>query len=99
MASPYAWPFSTRLHKDWRMNKTTDGSILVERARVARHDRHPGAQHVLAFAAPGIAERAAPGSFVHMDCGPEWLLRRPMSIMSAAGGEIEILFKQVGHGT
>ena len=77
----------------------TDGSILVERARVTRHDRYPGAQHVLAFAAPGIAERARPGSFVHMDCGPEWLLRRPMSIMSASDGEIEILFKQVGHGT
>ncbi|MDN5865298.1 MAG: dihydroorotate dehydrogenase electron transfer subunit, partial [Gammaproteobacteria bacterium] len=75
------------------------GSILVERARVTRHDRYDGAQHVLAFAAPAIAARAKPGSFVHMDCGPEWLLRRPMSIMSAAGGEIEILFKQVGHGT
>jgi dihydroorotate dehydrogenase electron transfer subunit len=81
------------------VNKTTDASILVERARVTRHDRYPGAQHVLAFAAPGIAERAAPGGFVHMDCGPEWLLRRPMSIMAAAGGEIEVLFKQVGHGT
>lgn len=77
------------------------GSILVERARVKRHDRHPGAQHVLAFAAPQIADRAAPGSFLHMDCGPEWLLRRPMSIMSAApeSGEVEILFKEVGHGT
>lgn len=75
------------------------GSILVESARVTRHDYYAGAQHVLAFAAPKIAARAKPGSFVHMDCGPEWLLRRPMSIMSAAGGEIEILFKQVGHGT
>lgn len=79
--------------------RDTTGSILVEKARVTRHDRYPDAQHVLAFAAPGIAERAEPGSFVHMDCGPEWLLRRPMSIMSAAGGEIEILFKQIGHGT
>ncbi|MGH8273184.1 MAG: dihydroorotate dehydrogenase electron transfer subunit [Gammaproteobacteria bacterium] len=77
------------------------GSILVERARVTRHERHPGAQHILAFDSPQIAARAAPGSFLHMDCGPEWLLRRPMSIMSAesASGEIEILFKEVGHGT
>ncbi|MGH8162242.1 MAG: dihydroorotate dehydrogenase electron transfer subunit, partial [Gammaproteobacteria bacterium] len=77
------------------------GSILVERAQVTRHERHPGAQHVLTFAAPQIAARAAPGSFLHMDCGPEWLLRRPMSIMSAApaSGEIEVLFKEIGHGT
>lgn len=78
-----------------------NGSILVEHARVTRHERFPGAQHVLTFAAPQIAERARPGNFVHMDCGPEWLLRRPMSLMSAAteSGEIEILFKEVGHGT
>ncbi len=77
------------------------GSILVERARVTRHERFPGAQHVLTLVAPGIAARARPGNFVHMDCGPQWLLRRPMSLMSAAvdSGEIEILFKEVGHGT
>jgi dihydroorotate dehydrogenase electron transfer subunit len=75
------------------------GPIQVERARVTKHERWPGAQHVVRFAAPEIAARAAPGSFVHMDCGPQWLLRRPMSLMSAAQGEIEVLFKEVGHGT
>jgi NAD(P)H-flavin reductase len=79
---------------------TEDASILVERARVTRHECYPGAQHVLRLHAPRIAARARPGSFVHVDCGPEWLLRRPMSLMSAgANGEIEILFKEVGHGT
>ena len=77
------------------------GSIDKEVARVTAHERHPGEQHILTLHAPGIAARAQPGSFVHVDCGPEWLLRRPMSIMSAdrQTGEIGLLFKTVGHGT
>ena len=77
------------------------GSIDKEMARVTAHERHPGEQHVLTLHAPCIASRALPGSFVHVDCGPEWLLRRPMSIMSAdrETGAIELLFKTVGHGT
>lgn len=76
-------------------------SIDQEMARVTVHERHPGDQHVLSLHAPRIAGRALPGSFVHVDCGPEWLLRRPMSIMSAdpQTGAIELLFKTVGHGT
>ncbi len=76
-------------------------SIEQELATVRRHDRYPGDQHVLGIHAPRVAARALPGSFVHVDCGREWLLRRPMSIMSAdrESGEIELLFKTVGHGT
>lgn len=76
-------------------------SIDQEIATVRIHTRYPGSQHVLVLHAPRIAALAKPGSFVHVDCGREWLLRRPMSIMSAnAGkGEIELLFKTVGHGT
>ncbi len=76
-------------------------SIEREIAHVRRHTRYPGAQHVLSLEAPRIAMRAEPGNFVHVDCGREWLLRRPMSIMSAdaKSGEIELLFKIVGHGT
>ena len=77
------------------------GNIHVAIARVLVHERHAAAQHVLTLAAPEIAVGARPGSFVHLDCGPEWLLRRPMSLMSADAerGEIELLFKEVGHGT
>jgi dihydroorotate dehydrogenase electron transfer subunit len=76
-------------------------SIDKEMAQVVAHERHPGEQHVLTLHAPRIAARALPGSFVHVDCGPEWLLRRPMSIMSSnpRTGTIELLFKTVGHGT
>ncbi|MGA7966759.1 MAG: dihydroorotate dehydrogenase electron transfer subunit [Gammaproteobacteria bacterium] len=76
-------------------------SIEQEFATVRSHTRYPGSQHVLGVHAPRVAARAKPGSFVHVDCGREWLLRRPMSIMSAdpEGGDIELLFKTVGHGT
>ncbi|MGH8128080.1 MAG: dihydroorotate dehydrogenase electron transfer subunit [Gammaproteobacteria bacterium] len=76
-------------------------SIDQELATVRSHTRYPGSQHVLSLHAPQVAARAQPGSFVHVDCGREWLLRRPMSIMSADAekGEIELLFKTVGHGT
>lgn len=77
------------------------GTIQVETGAIEAHERHPGGQHVLGVRAPAIAARAQPGSFVHMACGPEWLLRRPMSIMAAepASGRVELLFKEVGHGT
>jgi len=76
-------------------------SIHAETGTVREHQRHAGAQHVLGVHAPVIAARARPGSFVHVDCGPEWLLRRPMSVMSADpdSGLVELLFKEVGHGT
>ncbi|HEX5314953.1 MAG TPA: dihydroorotate dehydrogenase electron transfer subunit [Gammaproteobacteria bacterium] len=77
------------------------GYIHVVAAEVLAHERHAAGQHVLRLAAPAIAAGARPGSFVHIDCGPQWLLRRPMSLMSAApaNGEIELLFKEIGHGT
>jgi len=76
-------------------------SIFAETGTVRDHERYDGAQHVLGVHAPTIAGRARPGSFVHVDCGPEWLLRRPMSVMAADpdSGRIELLFKEVGHGT
>lgn len=77
------------------------GGIRVCTARVEAHERYAGAQHVVSLHAPEIASAAHPGSFVHVDCGPEWLLRRPMSIMGAdpVHGRIELLFKEIGHGT
>ena len=83
------------------MTLATRESIEKELARVTDHSRYPGDQHVLKLHSPRVAARAEAGSFVHVDCGPEWLLRRPMSIMSAdrETGMIELLFKTVGHGT
>ena len=77
------------------------GTITLEQAPVLAHLHFDGEQHVLRLAAPQCAARATPGSFVHLRCGAELPMRRPLSIMRAdpAGGWIEVLYKVVGPGT
>ena len=77
------------------------GTIALEEAEVLRHDRRPAGQHVLRLRSPAVAARAAPGSFVHLRCGPGLAMRRPMSVMRAdpARGWFDVLFKEVGMGT
>ena len=77
------------------------GTIFVEDAEVLANERHPAGQHVVRMRSAKIAERAAPGSFVHLRCGPSLAMRRPMSVMRTdpAEGWFEILFKEVGVGT
>jgi dihydroorotate dehydrogenase electron transfer subunit len=76
------------------------GSIQLEDAAVLEHRAFPGAQYILRLAAPRCAAAATPGSFVHLTCGPDLPMRRPLSIMRAnpAEGWIELLYKVVGHG-
>jgi dihydroorotate dehydrogenase electron transfer subunit len=77
------------------------GTILLEDAEILANERYEGAQFVMRLDSPRIAARARPGSFVHMSCGDELRMRRPMSVMrtSAAQGCIDILFKAHGRGT
>jgi dihydroorotate dehydrogenase electron transfer subunit len=77
------------------------GTIALEGARVLRHTRFDGDQHVLRLEAPGCAARATPGSFVHLRCDDSLPMRRPLSIMRAhaAEGWIELMYKVVGRGT
>jgi len=51
--------------------------------------------------APGIAQEAKPGQFVHIkiEDGYNPLLRRPFSIYKSEGEKIEIFYKVVGRGT
>lgn len=81
------------------MKSTEEVSIVSEKGEITKHQVHDGFQHILRIRAPRISSGSRPGQFVHVDCGPEWLLRRPMSIMQADNDSIEILFKEVGHGT
>jgi dihydroorotate dehydrogenase electron transfer subunit len=76
------------------------GTIFLEDAAVLEHRAFPGAQYVMRLAAPRCAAAATPGSFVHLTCGPDLPMRRPLSIMraSAAGGWVELLYKVVGRG-
>jgi dihydroorotate dehydrogenase electron transfer subunit len=76
-------------------------SILVEDAIVSSQEQWSGGQYVLTLTAPGIAERATPGAFVHLTCDPNLPMRRPLSLQRAdrTAGTIEILYKVVGEGT
>ncbi len=76
------------------------GTIFLEDAGVLEHRAFAGGQFVLRLAAPRCAAAATPGSFVHLTCGPDLPMRRPLSIMraSAADGWVEVLYKVVGHG-
>ncbi len=76
-------------------------TILVEDCKILAHDAYAGEQYVLWVAAPGIASRATPGSFAHLQCDPHLPMRRPLSLMraNAQHGWIEFLYKAVGQGT
>jgi len=76
------------------------GTIFLEDAEVLSQRAFEGGQYVLSLLAPRCAAAATPGSFVHLSCGPEVPMRRPLSIMRAdpAAGTIELLYKIVGHG-
>jgi dihydroorotate dehydrogenase electron transfer subunit len=76
-------------------------SILLENGEIISHEAYPGAQYILKVMAPGIAARATPGSFAHLQCAPELPMRRPLSIMRTdpRRGWVEFLYKVVGQGT
>ena len=83
------------------MSATHRGTIFVEDGRLLQHTAAEAQQHILRIAAPRTAQRAQPGSFVHLRCDSALPMRRPLSIMraSADAGVIEVLFKVVGAGT
>jgi len=76
-------------------------TIFKEETTILEHLHLDGDQHILKLRAPDIASRALPGSFVHVECGPQFTLRRPISIMRANSdqGTIELLYKKLGKGT
>ncbi len=76
------------------------GTIFLEDAAVLEHRAFDGGQFVLRLRAPRCASAATPGSFIHLTCGPDLPMRRPLSIMraDAADGWVEVLYKVVGHG-
>ena len=79
----------------------TRATIHLEDATVTEHLHFPGDQHIIRLEAPKCASRAVAGQFVHLQCDSSLPLRRPLSIMrsNAADNWIELLYKDVGHGT
>jgi dihydroorotate dehydrogenase electron transfer subunit len=76
------------------------GKIFLEDAAVLEHRAFAGGQYLLRLRAPRCAATATPGSFIHLTCGPDLPMRRPLSIMraDARDGWVEVLYKIVGHG-
>ncbi len=81
--------------------KTHRGTIALQEAEVISQQAYPAQQYVLRLHAPRCAALARPGSFAHLNCGPELPMRRPLSIMraSAETGWVDFLYKVVGVGT
>jgi len=82
------------------MTREHRNTICVEDAGILQHETYPDDQYVLRLAAPRCAERARPGSFVHIQCAADIPMRRPLSIMRSnpADGWIEVLYKVMGQG-
>ncbi|MCW8919880.1 MAG: dihydroorotate dehydrogenase electron transfer subunit [Sedimenticola sp.] len=82
-------------------NKSHRGTIFMEEAEILSHQAFEGEQFILRVRAPECAEKALPGSFVHIQCDRSKPLRRPISIMrvSAKAGWVDFLYKAVGEGT
>jgi len=74
------------------------GTLFVESGEVLAIDRFPGEQAIMRIRAPKCAAAAEPGSFVHVCCDEALPMRRPLSIMRAKDGNIEVLFKSLGDG-
>jgi|TARA_B110000003_G_scaffold66984_1_gene67878 dihydroorotate dehydrogenase electron transfer subunit len=76
------------------------GTIFIEEARIESLIAYPDQQFIMRLHSPKCAKKALPGSFVHIQCDKEILMRRPLSIMrvNANKGWIEILFKIIGNG-
>ena len=82
------------------MTQNNRNTICVEDTDVLQHTAHADNQYILRLAAPQIAARARPGSFVHIQCANDIPMRRPLSIMraNAVDGWIEVLYKIMGQG-
>lgn len=78
-----------------RQNRDT---IFIEDGEILAVNAFASEQFVMRIQAPKCAAAARPGSFVHVTCDASLPMRRPLSIMRAGDGWIEILFKIVGQG-
>ncbi len=76
--------------------------MILEEGRVLANTRVGELGTLLAVRAPGIAERASAGQFVHVRPGRGWdpLLRRPYSFcrVDRRAGELELIVKPLGGG-
>ena len=76
--------------------------MIIEQGRVVSNAQIGDLGALIAVSAPGIAENARAGQFVHVRPGTGWdpLLRRPYSFcrLDRRAGEIELIVKPLGPG-
>jgi len=74
--------------------------IFIEDSKIESIETFPNNQFIMRLHSPKCANTALPGSFMHIQCDQDILMRRPLSIMraNAKEGWVEILFKIVGNG-
>lgn len=77
----------------------TRGSVLIEDATILENREVGPKQFQLVLASPRIAARAQPGAFVQVSCDEDGWVKRPMSLLGASDGRLDILYKIVGKGT
>jgi dihydroorotate dehydrogenase electron transfer subunit len=85
----------TAAQEQAQANRST---IFVEDGEIMSVEAFPGDQFIQRIRAPKCAAAARPGTFVHLTCDESLPMRRPLSIMRAGDGWIEVLYKIVGQG-
>lgn len=83
------------------MQENSRNTIFIEDGEILQRQAFDEEQFILRVYAPKCARDALPGQFVHIQCDPQCLMRRPLSIMrvSLVEGWVELLYKAVGDGT
>jgi dihydroorotate dehydrogenase electron transfer subunit len=66
---------------------------------ILRAERLGACAHSLWLDAGQLAMQAVPGQFVHVRCGADTLLRRPISVCDVDGERLRLVFEVRGEGT
>jgi len=83
------------------MKKPHRNTIFPENAEILSHQAFAGKQYIMRVHAPECAAHAQAGSFAHIQCDPQLVMRRPISIMQVSkhAGWVDFLYKVEGNGT
>lgn len=83
------------------MTENNRNTIFLEDSEILSHTAFEADQYVLRLHSPKCAATAKAGQFANLQCDPQRLMRRPLSIMrvSKEEGWVEYLYKAVGEGT
>ncbi len=84
---------------DTKRERGTDPMPIQQICTVVKAERLNADAISLTLEAGELARQAQVGQFVHIKCGEEHLLRRPISICDVEGGLLRVVFEVRGEGT